>query len=62
MAALSAVKLGLAVAQNWFVPFLAAAMAIYHITVDDSEKMPTNKKRLYKEYDFIIIGEDLFRL
>ena len=62
MAVLSAERVGIAVAQNWFVPFLAAAMAIYHITVDDSEKMPTNKKRLYKEYDFIIIGEDLIRL
>ena len=58
MAALSAAKVGLAVAQNWFIPFFMAAMAIYHITVDDSEKMPTNKKRLYREYDFIIIGED----
>ena len=63
--ALSAVRVGLVVAQNWFVPFLAAAMALYHITVDDAEKMPTNRRRLYKEYDFIVVGEilrSLFRM
>ena len=57
MAVLSAERVGIAVAQNWFVPFLATAMAIYHLTVDDAEKMPTNRKKLYKEYDFIIVGE-----
>lgn len=57
MAALSAAKVGLAVAQNWFIPFFMAAMAIYHTTVDDPEKMPMNRRKLYKEYDFIIIGE-----
>ena len=58
--ALSAARVGLVAAQNWFVPFLAAAMALYHLTVDNAEKMPTNRRRLFKEYDFIVVGE--FRL
>ena len=53
----SAVKLAVTVAHAWYIPFLLAAMAIYRKTADDAEQMPFDRKNLYKEYDFIIIGE-----
>ena len=40
----------------WFFPFLMASIAYYHTVSIDPERRPIDQKRLYKEYDFIIIG------
>ena len=40
----------------WFFPFLMAAIAYYHTVSVDPERRPIDRKELYKEYDFIIIG------
>ena len=58
MTVASAVKVAVTAAHAWYIPFLLAAMAIYHKTADDAEQMPIDRKILYKEYDFIIIGEN----
>ena len=39
----------------WFIPFLIAAIAHYRVAVDPELK-PLDRKQLYEEYDFIIIG------
>jgi hypothetical protein len=48
---------GVAAAGAWFFPFLVATLAYYHHASNDPERRPINKEELYKEYDFIIIGE-----
>ena len=40
----------------WFFPFLIAAIVYYHGVSVDPERRPIDRKELYKEYDFIIIG------
>ena len=40
----------------WFFPFLMAAIAYYHSVAIDPERRPIDRKDLYPEYDFIIIG------
>ena len=40
----------------WFFPFLMAAIAYYHSVAVDPERSPIDRKHLYTEYDFIIIG------
>ena len=40
----------------WFFPFLMASIAYYHSVSVDPERRPIDRKDLYKEYDFIIIG------
>ena len=40
----------------WFFPFLMASIAYYHSVSVDPERRPIDRKDLFKEYDFIIIG------
>ena len=40
----------------WFFPFLMASIGYYHSVSVDPERRPIDRKDLYKEYDFIIIG------
>ncbi|XP_037087074.1 glucose dehydrogenase [FAD, quinone]-like [Pollicipes pollicipes] len=40
----------------WFVPLLLTAIAYYHYDLVDPESRPINRKRLFKKYDFIIVG------
>jgi len=40
----------------WFFPFLLAAVTYYHKLSNDPERAPVDRKRLYAEYDFVIIG------
>ena len=47
---------GLVTTGVWFFPFLLAAVAYYHKTIDDPERKPVNRKHLYAEYDFVIVG------
>ena len=47
---------GVAAAGAWFFPFLVATLAYYHHASNDPERRPVNRENLYKEYDFIIIG------
>ncbi len=47
---------GVAATTVWFFPFLLAAITYYHKTVNDPERKPINRKNLYREYDFIIVG------
>lgn len=47
---------GLVATGVWFFPFLMAAIAYYHGPGDDPERKIINRKRLYAEYDFVIIG------
>lgn len=48
---------GIAAAGAWFFPFLIASLAYYHHTANDPEKKPINQRRLYQEYDFIVVGQ-----
>lgn len=43
-------------ASLWFLPALLAAIAYYKYDEIDPESRPIDRKRLFKEYDFIIIG------
>lgn len=47
---------GLTATGIWFFPFLLASIAFFHSYSVDKEKAPINRKRLYTEYDFIIVG------
>ena len=38
----------------WFLPALLAALAYYKYDEIDPESRPINRKRLFKEYDFIV--------
>ena len=40
----------------WFFPFLMASIAYYHSVSVHPGRRPIDRKDLYKEYDFIIIG------
>ena len=40
----------------WFFPFLMSSIAYYHHVSVDPEKRPIDRRDLYKEYDFIVIG------
>ena len=37
-------------------PFLVAAIAYYHSVSVDPERRPIDRRELYKEYDFVVIG------
>ncbi|XP_042890206.1 glucose dehydrogenase [FAD, quinone]-like [Penaeus japonicus] len=43
-------------ATLWFFPALLAAIAYYKYDEIDPESRPINRERLFKEYDFIIVG------
>ncbi|XP_069988964.1 glucose dehydrogenase [FAD, quinone] [Penaeus vannamei] len=43
-------------ATLWFFPALLAAIAYYKYDEIDPESRPINQERLFKEYDFIIVG------
>ena len=47
---------GIVTTGVWFFPFLVASIAYYHHTQNDPERRPINRRNLYKEYDFVIIG------
>jgi len=40
----------------WFIPFLVATVTYYHKITNDPEAPPVDRKELYKEYDFVIVG------
>ncbi|XP_050730069.1 glucose dehydrogenase [FAD, quinone]-like [Eriocheir sinensis] len=43
-------------ATFWFLPALLAALAYYKYDEIDPESRPINRRRLQREYDFVIIG------
>ena len=47
---------GVALAGAWFLPFLVASLAYFHHTQTDPERKPINRRNLYREYDFIVVG------
>ncbi|XP_076054179.1 glucose dehydrogenase [FAD, quinone]-like [Oratosquilla oratoria] len=40
----------------WFLPALLAAIAYYKYEEIDPESRPINRKKLFREYDFIVVG------
>ena len=47
---------GVALTTAWFFPFLLAAVTYYHKSANDPEARPIDRRNLYPEYDFVIVG------